>query len=133
MMKNILLTLMVFGSFGAFAKEINLRCECYKNDGFDKAGYFNKSCKGLISVKVNEGIFSKSFTVIDGYDRNVQGETTFGENFIEWRLKESSIIRSYVLERNGLILTKSFIQYKPQGGIRNSSFKEHKCNRVDGL
>ena len=71
--------------------------------------------------------------MIDGYDRNVQGETTFGENFIEWRLKESSVIRSYVLERNGLILTKGFTQTKPQGGIRNSSYKDHKCNRVDGL
>ena len=133
-MKNTLaLVLMVFGSFGAFAEEITLRCECYNNRGFGNTGYFEKPCKGLISVKINEGLFSQSFTVVDGLYRNVRGKTTFGENFIEWRLKESFELRAYTLERNGLILRKGLTIYNQQGRNISTSFKEHKCNRVDGL
>ena len=139
-MKHILLTLILLSPL-AFAEEISLRCECYTSNGFNKNGYYSEPCKGLISAKINEGLFSQTFKVIDGLKQNVSGKTTFGENFIEWssckseaECKSSSSISSYNLERTGLILTKGFFTYiSPDGGIRTTSLKKHKCNRVEGL
>ncbi len=72
---------------------------------------------------------------------NAGGRQLFREYFIEWsscksevECRSSSSISSYVLERTGLILTKGFFTYiRPQGGIRTTSRKMHKCNRVEGL